>query len=99
MFRLMASEADTHPETVKSFHESGPQTTVRNIAAIVSRYLPDGSDSEVTALKATNEYLALVRGEYFLELLLGTRTAIDDEEMSAHLDHCIEQMHRLYGFL
>ena len=98
MFRLMAAEADTHPETVKSFYESGPLTTTKNIAVILSRHLPGAPDNDDLALQAAVEYLALVRGEYFLQFLFGTRTAIDDDELRTHLDHCIEQIHKLYPF-
>ena len=96
MFRLMASEADTHPGTVKSFHEAGPIATARNIARIFSKHLPTAQQD--LAEKATSEFLALVRGEYFLELLLGTRSEFSDEEMSAHIDGCIRQIHKLYDF-
>lgn len=98
MFRLMASEADTHPETVCSFHEAGPMTTMRNIASILTRHLPGAPDNQVAATQATVEYLSLVRGEYFLQFLFGARTAIDEAELNVHLDHCIEQMHKLYAF-
>ena len=92
----MASEADTHPATVKSFYESGPITTARNIAQLLVNYVP-GEDEKIAA-KATSEFLALVRAEYFLELLLGTRSEISAEEMGAHVDHCIGQIHKLYDF-
>jgi len=96
MFRLMVSEAETHAVTVKSFHESGPITTAANIAQLLADYVP-GKDEELAA-RATSEFLALVRGEYWLGLLLGTRTEIGDEEMNAHVDHCVKQIHKLYEF-
>ena len=96
MFRLMASEADTHAATVKSFHESGPIATTRNITRLLANYLP-GADEQL-ADRATRDFLALVRAEYFLELLLGTRSEITAEEMAAHVDHCITQIHKLYNF-
>ena len=98
MFRLMTTEADTHPGTVKSFYECGPLTTMRNIAGILSRHLPGAPDNDALAQDATNEFLALVRAEYFLEFLLGQRESISDDEMNEHLDHCIEQIHKLYAF-
>ena len=98
MFRLMASEAETHAETVQSFYESGPLTTTRNIAAILSRHLPGAPDNEAFARQATVEFLALVRAEYFLEFLLGTRASISKKEMDEHLDHCIGQILKLYPF-
>ncbi len=96
MFRLMAAEADTHPATVRSFHESGPVATSRNVARLLAHYLPDSSRE--LAIKATSEFLALVRGEYWLQLELGTRTEISAEEKDAHVDHCIRQLHKLYEF-
>ena len=54
--------------------------------------------STISSSKATSEYMTLVRGEYFLELLLGTRSEIGAEEMGAHIAHCIEQIHKLYEF-
>ena len=98
MFRLMASEADTHAATVRSFYESGPITTARNIARLLSTYLPGASANRELAAEMTSEFLALVRGEYFLELLLGMRSEISDEEMSTHIGHCISQIHKLYEF-
>lgn len=99
MFRLMASEADTHKDTVRSFHESGPMTTMRNIARIVERHLPDGPGKSEMAWNATREYLALVRGEYFLEFLLGTRDELPADELEAHLERCVRQVNRLYDFI
>lgn len=96
MFRLMASEAETHPATVKSFHESGPMTTMQNIADLLARYMPDADDDLVA--NVASEFMTLVRGEYFLELLLGTRGGISDDEMSSHIDHCIRQIRKLYDF-
>ena len=96
MFRLMASEAETHAATVRSFHESGPVMTAANIAQLLEKYMPDDK-KELTA-RATSEFLALIRGEYWLELILGTRSEISDEEMSTHVDHCVKQIHKLYDF-
>ena len=96
MFRLMAAEANTHPKVVRSFHESGPIATAHNIAGIFARHLPAGPDNQELARMATSEFLALVRGEYFLELILGTRTGIDAAELDAHVRHCIAQIRRLY---
>ncbi len=89
MFRLMAAEVETHPDAARSFHESGPITTAHNIAEILARHLP---------AKATYEFLSLLRGEYFLELILGIRDGIPDAEINAHTHHCIAQLHKLYDF-
>lgn len=98
MFRLMISEAEKHPGTVKAFHEAGPVTTSHNIAGIIAKHLPGAPDNVELAAEATREFLALVRGEYFLEYILGTRTEIPAPESEAHLDHCVRQIGKLYSF-
>ena len=97
MFRLMISEADKHPNTVTAFYEAGPRTTSHNIAGIIGKHLPGAPDNTELAAEATQEFLALVRGEYFLEYILGTRSKIPAAEFDAHLDHCVEQIHKLYA--
>ena len=96
MFRLMVSQADSQPESVCSFHQSGPISTAHNIGKVVAKHLADGPDTHALAAKATSEYLALVRGDYFLELILGTREQIAAAEMERHIEHCIDQLHKLY---
>ncbi len=96
MFRLMAAEAETHRDTVRSFYESGPRATMRNVAEIVARHMPGAPDNIELAVRATDDYLALVRGTFFIEFLLGIRESIAENEMDAHLDRCILQLHELY---
>ena len=96
MFRLMVSEASTHPNVVSSFHEYGPMATAHTVADRIARHLPDAGDNAMLAARATSEYLALVRGDYFLELLLGARKSIPAAELEAHVEHCIGQLHRMY---
>ncbi len=96
MFRLMASQADSQPESARSFHQTGPITTAHNIGKVISTHLPDRPDNDRLAARATSEFLALVRGDYFLELILGTREQIPAPEMDKHIENCISQLHKLY---
>ena len=97
MFRLMASEADTHPETVKSFYETGPLATMRNIAEILSAHLPASGDER--PYNVASDFLSLVRGAYFIEFLMGVRPALENDEMDAHLDRCVRQIRSLHELL
>ena len=96
MFRLMMSEADTHADMVSSFYETGPVTTSRNIANIMKGFLANTDDE--LALEATRDFLSLIRADYFLELLLGTRSEIAQDERDRHIDLCISQIRKLYEF-
>jgi TetR/AcrR family transcriptional repressor of mexJK operon len=96
MFRLMIAEANSFPKLVKSFHESGPGATADLVAALVASHLPrHGKGAALTAQVAT-EFLALVRRDYFLELMLGMRKSIPAAEIRAHVQHCVEQIRKLY---
>jgi TetR/AcrR family transcriptional repressor of mexJK operon len=96
MFRLMAGEASSFPQIAKIFYDSGPLTTLDALAERLARFLP-GHDPDA-ARGAATEYLALVRSCYFLELLLGIREAVPQEEIHRHVEHCIGQVRRLYEF-
>ena len=98
MFRLMVSQADTRSDTVRSFHEAGPDMTTRNIAEIFAKHLPGSANQSELATQATTEYLALIRNDYFLDMLLGVRNNIPTDEMNTHIEHCIAQIHTLYKF-
>ncbi len=96
MFRLMASEASTHPKIVKTFHESGPLATAKFVSDLFSPHLPGAPDNAELAAQVASEFLSLVRGDYFLELILGTRPAIAPDDLEHHVEHCIGQIRKLY---
>ena len=94
MFRLMAAEATVFPRVVQSFHEIGPTATLEYVASIFDRHL-DG-DNRALARQAASDFLSLVKGELFMEMLLGRRTEIPEPEMNAHVDHCVAAIRKLY---
>lgn len=96
MFRLMVAEAETHPATVHSFHETGPVATRRNIGRLLALHLRDADGDPDFVERATDVFLSLVKSHYFLELLLGTRAVMSPAERDAHIARCIEQFRRLY---
>ena len=96
MFRLMASEASTHPKIVKTFHESGPLAMEKFVGDLFSPHLPGAPDNAEFAAQVASEFLSLVRGDYFLDFILGTRTEIAPDDLEHHVEHCIGQIRKLY---
>ena len=96
MFRLMIAEATSFPRIVESFYDTGPKATISYVTRIFSRYLPPGSGVEA-ARRAACDFVALVKGEYFMERLLGTRTDLDRAEADAHVERCVAQVRKLYS--
>ena len=96
MFRLMIAEANSFPKLVKSFHESGPGATAELVTKLIASHLAEDRNDAALAADAAKEFLALVRRDYFLELMLGMRKSIPAEEIRTHVQHCVEQIKKLY---
>ena len=94
MFRLMIAQATAFPNIVASFHDYGPRMTTRNVAQIIADYMVD-ADSE-TAHAAATDYLSLVKGEFFVERLLGIRSTMLDHEIATHVARCVRSLLKLY---
>lgn len=95
MFRLMIAEATTFPRVAQTFHETGPRATTDYVTTIFAHYL--GCDRESpAAAQATREFLSLVKGDFLIERLLGTRAPISDDEVREHVNRCIELIKAVY---
>lgn len=96
MFRLMISEANAFPKVVHSFHETGPRATLDHVARVFAHYMDiDAQDPRVHT--AASEFVALIKGEFFMECLLGKRTAVSETEIREHVAHCVVQIRKLYS--
>ena len=94
MFRVMISEAGGRPKVVKAFFDSGPETTNRNIARFLGALM--GLDRE-RAEEATHTLFSLVKGRYFIEMLLEMRGPPDAGERHAHIARAVDQFLAIYG--
>jgi len=94
MFRLMIAEAPGFPKVSASFHESGPLATIEFMTRIFAAHLEDGDPA--IARRAGGEFASLLKGEFLLSMLLGTRERIADDEIDAHVDRTVAQIRTLY---
>lgn len=96
MFRLMIAQSTAFPLLVQSFRETGPLATIAYVTQVFANYLDLTPDDQV-AQQAAAEFIALLKGDFFIEQLLGTRQGIGESEMIAHVDHCVTQIRALYA--
>ena len=94
MFRLMIAEATAFPRVSQAFHETGPLATIEFMTDIFAAHL----DEEYVNLarRIAGEFAAMLKGEFMLGLLLGTRSGIDDDEIAAHVERTVAQFRKLY---
>lgn len=96
MFRLMIAEALGFPTLVQSFRETGPLATVAYVTQVFANYL-DTPVVDQRAQRAASEFISMLKGEFFIEQLLGARTGIAEQEMAEHVNHCVGQIRKLYA--
>jgi len=94
MFRLMIAEASAFPRVSEAFHETGPLATIEFMAEIFAAHLDD--DHAGLARRVAGEFAAMLKGEFMLGLLLGTRKGIEPAEIDAHVARTVAQFRRLY---
>lgn len=94
MFRLMIAEATAYPRVSETFHETGPLATIEFMAEIFAAHL-DPDDAPL-ARRIAGEFAALLKGEFMLGLLLGTRRGINAEEIRAHVERTVTHIRSLY---
>lgn len=94
MFRLMIAEATAFPRVSEAFHETGPLATIEFMAEIFAAHLDD--EHVGLARRIAGEFAAMLKGEFMLGLLLGTRSGIAPEEIRQHVELTISQVRKLY---
>lgn len=96
MFRLLIAECVAYPKISRVFHAAGPETTLRNVAGML------GEAAERDELRiddpetAADLFLTLVKGNYFIELLMNVRRSVSAAERKRHVAATVQRFLKLY---
>lgn len=71
IYRMVVAEADHHPDLAAIYYETGPINGKRCIAEILTRLHQRGLLHLDDPLRATDQFVSLLRGEIFNRVLLG----------------------------
>lgn len=99
MHRVVMGEAASQPRIAALFFDSGPRRTVAAVAAFLQREVARGRlrIAPDRLSYAASQLLMMAIGNYQLQLLLGLRESVDEEELGAHLERVIDDFLVLYG--
>jgi TetR/AcrR family transcriptional repressor of mexJK operon len=98
MHRVVMGEAASQPRIAALFFESGPQKAKAATSAYLQRQIDKGrlSIHPDRLLYAAIQLFNMVIGIYQLELLLGLRETVDEDELGSHLGQVVDDFISLY---
>ena len=97
MHRMLADPNQQNAEMAKTFYEVGPKVGLNGFADVIKKWADKGKITIVDEpMVAARTLLSMLKGIYYMELTLGIRSKISDDEIEAHLKTCVDQFFRLY---
>ncbi|MCP3870008.1 MAG: TetR/AcrR family transcriptional regulator [Gammaproteobacteria bacterium] len=99
MHRVVLAEAGSPPRIAALFFENGPKRAKLAVADYLRDHAAAGrlKIEEERIFYAAVQLFSAVVGMYQLELLLGLRSSVPEEELERHLRRVVEDFLTLYG--
>ncbi len=96
MFRILAANAETHPKMVALFFEEGPGRLMQAIEGPIRRAAEQGLLACPDPAEGCATFCTLLRGDLFLQAVLGLLGPVDDELISDHVARSVRQFLAIY---
>jgi TetR/AcrR family transcriptional repressor of mexJK operon len=99
MHRVVMAEAITHPRIAELFFASGPVKTKAVVETFLTRQVEQGrlSIPPSRVFYAGVQLFNMALGMYQMQMLMGLRTGVPQDELDQHLDQVVEDFLRLYA--
>lgn len=99
MHRVVMAEAASQPRVANLFFDSGPKKTKAAVCAFLQRHVVAGrlAIPRERLLYAAFQLLNTAIGVYQLQLWLGLRTTVGEDELAPHLERVVDDFLSLYG--
>ncbi|EFE97970.1 TetR/AcrR family transcriptional regulator [Serratia odorifera] len=95
--RLIASASIRHPDLPKRFYAAGPGRAQQMLEAIIAEAITKGTLRECDPGEAADDLAGLWLGMTSLEIKLGARNALTDEEINHRVAHALDIFMRSYS--
>ena len=90
IFRIAVTEANRFPELVRSFYDEGPGRTIARLAEVLEAATKRGEIETRDCALAAAHFVALIRGNFHLQVVLGIRPPPDVEEVQAFVRSAVD---------
>lgn len=95
--RLVIAEAGRYPKLARLYYESGTQRIMQLLAQFLDEQNARGSIVIPNTESAAAYFFALLKGQYFLRMILGVPPIPSEREKKAHVKEVVAIFLALYG--
>lgn len=95
--RLVISESDRYPEIAKLYYESGTQRLVKATTQFLDECNAKKLANIPNTQSAASYFLAMLKGQYYVRLILGVKPAPSQKSKDAHVLETAQMFEKLYA--
>jgi TetR/AcrR family transcriptional repressor of mexJK operon len=95
--RLVIAEAHHHPKLAERYYENGTQRMIAMLAEFLDVQNKRDELAIADTASAASYFFALLRGRYYLRLLLGVKPIPSEQEKKLHIRETVAIFMRIYG--
>lgn len=95
--RLVISEANTHPKLAMRYYEGNTQRMTEMLSTLLDRLNQRGDFSIADTRSAASHFFALLKGRYYLRMLLNIKPVPEPREKTAHVKEVAAIFMKLYS--
>jgi len=95
--QLVIAEAYHHQKLAQHYYESGSRRILEMLGEYLASENKKGRLSIPVPMSAASYFFAMLKGNYYLRILLNTKPRPSPGEKEAHVRECVAIFMRLYG--
>lgn len=95
--RLVISEVQSHPKLAQRYYEDGTLRTISMLAQFLDTQNKRGKLAIADTESAASYFFAMLKGRYFLRMLLAVKPVPSVKEKEAHVKETVQVFMRVYG--
>ena len=95
--RLVIAESDRYPKLAKLYYESGTQQLVQAVAGFLDEENKRGVIAIKNTLSAASYFLSMLKGQYYLRMILQIKPAPSPKLKVAHVQEVVELFIHIYA--
>jgi len=95
--RLVIAESQRHPELAALYYERGTQLLVQLVADFIKLHAKNPALAIHDALSAASYFLALLKGQYYVRIILRVKPIPSPTQKKAHVAEVVKIFMHLYG--
>jgi TetR/AcrR family transcriptional repressor of mexJK operon len=97
MHRVVIGESASYPKIAGLFFETGPEKTINAVARYIDSQMACNRLKQDDPHYVAVLFLGLVRADYQMQMLMGIRPNLTEEDIDQHLNKVVRQFIALYG--